>query len=37
MILVVQLVASNLKHQTTVEDIEGELQDEKLPKQLDDA
>lgn len=37
MILVVKLMASNLKHQTTVEEIEGELEDERLPKQLVDA
>ncbi|KAK2605748.1 hypothetical protein N8I77_008563 [Diaporthe amygdali] len=34
MILVVQLMASNLEHQTTVEEIEDELQDEMLPEQL---
>lgn len=37
MILIVRLMASNLKHQTTVEEIEDELQDERLPRQLDDA
>lgn len=37
MILVVKLMASNLKHQTTVEEIEGELEDQRLPKQLVDA
>lgn len=37
MILIVQLIASNLKHQTTVEEIEDELQDERLPKQLGHA
>lgn len=37
MILIVQLMASNMKHQTTVEEIDYEMQDERLPKQLDDA
>lgn len=37
MILVVQLMAFNLKQQTTVEEIEYELQDERLPTQLGDA
>ncbi|KAI7773542.1 hypothetical protein LA080_010406 [Diaporthe eres] len=35
--VIVRLMASNLKHQTTVEDMKGELQDERLPRQLDDA
>lgn len=37
MILLVRLMASNLKHQTTVEEIDDELQDERLPKELDHA
>lgn len=37
MILIVKLMASNLRHQTTVEEIENELQAGRLPKRLGDA